>query len=126
MKRRLIAAGGCFGLLSVATGAFGAHLLRDVLEPAQLSTWETASRYAAVHAVMLVVLGTQGAALAPAHRKAGWLFALGILFFSGSLWGLALTGWRFLGPVTPLGGLSLMSGWVLVVVGALRAPAAAS
>jgi uncharacterized membrane protein YgdD (TMEM256/DUF423 family) len=109
-------------LLSVATGAFGAHLLRDALEPARLASWETGSRYAAVHALMLVVLGLQGGSLSPAHRKAGLLFAMGILLFSGSLWGLALTGWRVLGPLTPLGGLSLMAGWLLVIVGALRAP----
>lgn len=126
MKRHLIAAGSSFGFLSVATGAFGAHLLRDAIEPARLASWETASRYAAVHALLLVVLGVQGGMLSPWHRRAGWLFAVGIVLFSGSLWGLALTGWRVLGPVTPLGGLSLMAGWLLLLVGALRAPAEAS
>lgn len=114
----------CIGALTCGTavglGAFGAHGLKQVLEPAQLDTWNTAVHYQMVHG-----LGMLLAALAPLpHRTAGWVlhcFGWGTACFSGSLYLLAVAGWRFLGPVTPLGGVLFLVGWLLFALGALRA-----
>lgn len=99
---------GCLsGATAVALGAFGAHALRSrVQEPRLLETWDTASRYHFFHSIALC--------LAPLSRRSsttGWLFAVGTLAFSGSLYALVLTGERRLGAVTPLGGFALICGW---------------
>lgn len=112
------------GATGVALGAFGAHALRDKLAPESLDVWQTAVQYQLWHALALFGIGIL-LALYPASRwvaAAGWACAAGILVFSGSLYLLALTGARGLGAVTPLGGLALIAGWVLLVVGALRLP----
>lgn len=108
---------GVFGFVGVGAGAFGAHALRSRLEPRMLEVWETAARYEMYHALGLVVAAwlvsqTQGHWSATA---AGWAFVAGILLFSGSLYGLALTGMKWLGPITPLGGLCFLAGWALVL-----------
>lgn len=112
MTRLAITAGAILGLLGVATGAFGAHGLKGHLEPAMLEIWNTASRYALVHAIALVATGL----LADRHPSrfatvAGWAFLSGTAIFSGTLWLLAVTGVRWLGAITPLGGTALLVGW---------------
>lgn len=96
------------GFLAVALGAFGAHGLKEVLARNEATaTWHTAVLYHLVHAVMLMVL-----ALGPRFRRGPWLcFVAGVILFSGSLYGLALTKMRWLGPVTPFGGLFFLAGW---------------
>jgi uncharacterized membrane protein YgdD (TMEM256/DUF423 family) len=101
-----------FGFLGVGLGAFGAHALRARLAPEQLAVWETAVHYQLLHAVVLLALGLYAAATARPLGVAPWLFAAGIVCFSGSLYGLVLGGPRLLGPVTPLGGLALIAGWI--------------
>ena len=104
----LIALGAVNAAIAVAAGAFGAHGLRDRLEPRALEIFETAARYQMYHALALVLCGviaTRGAA------TAGWLLQLGIVVFSGSLYALALTGVKGLGAITPLGGLAFLIGW---------------
>jgi len=98
-----------FGFLGVALGAFGAHGLHDVLTRNEtLEIWKTASLYHLVHAVvMLVVAGWQ-----PLQRLAFWLFAGGVTIFSGSLYVLAVTNVKWLGALTPLGGLCLLAAWL--------------
>ena len=106
--------GAIFAGLAVAAGAFGAHFLKSLLEPPMLATFETAARYQMYHALGLCLV-----AWAIEHypsrnfESVGWFFAGGILLFSGSLYGLALAGWRWLGPVTPLGGAAFITGWAL-------------
>lgn len=98
------------GASGVLLGAFGAHGLRERLTPDQLGSWETAVLYHLVHSVVLL-----GLALVAAGRNVllpALLFSLGILFFSGSIYALVLGGPRLLGPVTPLGGLCLVAGWL--------------
>ncbi len=97
------------GMLAVLLGAFGAHGLKGVLEARDtLDVWRTAVFYHLAHAVVLLVL-----ALVPPFRRGPWLcLLLGIVFFSGSLYVLALKPWGVLGPVTPLGGLLLAAGWL--------------
>ncbi len=100
--------GGLSGALAVMLGAFGAHALRGSVEPALLETWRTAAHYHLLHSVVLIAIG--------AHpRGTGWatgLIATGIALFSGSLYLLVLTGQRWLGAVTPLGGVCLIAGWL--------------
>lgn len=115
--RPLLVAGAVLGGLGVALGAFGAHGLRSILDSAALGWWQTAVQYQMWHALLLVALG-----LSPLRaRLAGWLFVAGILFFSGSLYAMALTGIRALGMVTPVGGLLLILGWAALAAAALKA-----
>ncbi len=125
MDRLFFAVGAVSALLSVAAGAFGAHALRARLAPDLLAVFETGARYQTYHALGLlavawaVVRWPGGAA-----PWAGWLFVAGTILFSGSLYGLALTGVRALGAVTPLGGIAFMAGWGLLAWAALRGEAA--
>ena len=98
------------GAVGVVLGAFGAHGLRERLEPAQLSSWETAVTYHLLHAILLGALAF-GAGERPLQPTAGLLLA-GILLFSGSIYVLVLGGPRWLGPVTPIGGVALIAGWL--------------
>ncbi|HEX8691824.1 MAG TPA: DUF423 domain-containing protein [Longimicrobium sp.] len=116
---------GCvFGLLGVAAGAFGAHALRERLSADLLAVFETGARYQMYHALALLAVAT-AAARWPGGGWAlpGWLFTAGILVFSGSLYLLALTGARWLGAVTPLGGLCLLGGWAALALAGWRAAA---
>ncbi|NGZ96184.1 MAG: DUF423 domain-containing protein [Nitrospira sp. WS110] len=107
---------GCVSAgLGVAAGAFGAHMLKDLLEPNMLAVYDTATRYQMYHAFGLVLSGLvvrvgrdSGAA------KAGWLFLAGTLLFCGSLYGVSLLGIRWLGAVTPVGGVLFIVGWVVL------------
>jgi uncharacterized membrane protein YgdD (TMEM256/DUF423 family) len=108
---------------AVALGAFGAHGLKDRLTAADLEIWQTASHYHLIHAVALVVVGF-GCGVLPAKslRIAGWLMLVGQLVFGGTLYLLALTGIRWLGAITPIGGICMILGWIFVAVSALRSP----
>ncbi len=105
-------AGSLFGLVGVALGAFGAHGLQGRLTPPDMVIFETAVRYQMVHALaLLVVAWRTGQDPSTAARVAGWLLILGVAVFSGSLFFLVLTGPRWLGGVTPVGGVALLAGW---------------
>jgi uncharacterized membrane protein YgdD (TMEM256/DUF423 family) len=109
-----------FGFTAVMAGALGAHALEGILtEREMLRAWETAVLYHLAHAVVLLGLGvwSTGDKLSPpcSRRWATGLIAAGIVLFSGSIYGLALGGPRFLGPVTPLGGLLLLAGWIAIL-----------
>jgi uncharacterized membrane protein YgdD (TMEM256/DUF423 family) len=106
-----IAAALCF--LAVALGAFGAHWLKPTLEGNGLvDVWNKAVLYHFIHAIALFVLALCGTA----NRGAWWLFFAGILLFSGSLYVMALTNVRWLGAITPLGGLCFLAGWAWLVI----------
>ena len=107
-------------LCAVLFGAFGAHALRETLSAHDsIQTWETAVRYQMWHALALMVLS-----MIPdpqsMPKMTGPCFVVGSLLFSGSLYGLALDGPKWLGPVTPLGGLCLMIGWLLFVYSSIK------
>jgi uncharacterized membrane protein YgdD (TMEM256/DUF423 family) len=107
------------GFLAVGLGAFGAHGLKDVLtQNGTLAIWETAVFYHFVHAVMLYLL----AGRKPLIAGAWWSFFAGIVIFSGSLYLLALTNIKWLGAITPIGGVSLLSGWAWLFWAAGKAP----
>jgi len=104
-------AAGIAGALGVALGAFGAHGLRDaVSDPGLLDTWHTAARYHLVHALALGLVACHPRP----PRVAGGLFLAGLVLFSGSLYVLVLTEQRWLGAITPLGGLSFIAGWLVL------------
>lgn len=119
MDRLFFILGAASGLIAVAAGAFGAHALRSRLTPEHLAVFETAVRYQMFHALALFVAAwavTRWPGGAPLW--AGWLFALGTVLFSGSLYALALTGTRWFGAITPLGGLAFLAGWLCLVLSA--------
>ena len=106
-----IAAVFCF--LAVALGAFGAHSLRSSLElDGMLDVWNKAVLYHFVHAIALLVLALYGTV----NRGAWWLLLAGILLFSGSLYVTALTNLRWLGAITPFGGLCFLAGWAWLII----------
>jgi len=120
MDRTFVALGALLGGLAVVAGAFGAHGLRDRLAPDLLAVFETAARYEMYHALALVLVGLI-APRVPAAVPAGWCFVAGTLIFSGSLYALALTGQRWLGAITPFGGVAFIAGWALLAWAAWRA-----
>jgi uncharacterized membrane protein YgdD (TMEM256/DUF423 family) len=98
-----------FGFLAVALGAFGAHGLKATLElHGTAAIWQTAALYHLVHSAVLLVLAQR----ATPPRASFLLFAAGIIIFSGTLYLLAVTNVKWLGAITPLGGLSLLAGWL--------------
>jgi uncharacterized membrane protein YgdD (TMEM256/DUF423 family) len=121
MDRLFLALGALSALVSVAAGAFGAHALRSRLAPDLLAVFETGARYEMYHALGLVAVAwTAQRWPGGATTGAGWLFVLGTVLFSGSLYALALSGVRAFGAVTPLGGLAFLAGWALLAYAAVR------
>lgn len=111
-----------FGFAAVALGAFGAHALRDVLDPKQLEIYETAVKYQFYHAIVLLVVSLFARLQSDVNlRRACLSFVFGILVFSGSLYLLVFTGVKKLGMVTPIGGVSLMLGWLFLMAYGYRA-----
>ena len=101
------------GFMAVALGAFGAHGLKEILaQNGTAAIWETAVFYHFIHAVMLFVLAERK----PLATGPWWCFLAGILVFSGSLYLLAMTNAQWLGAVTPLGGISLLAGWLWLAI----------
>ena len=121
MDRTFTAIGAASGFLSVLFGAFGAHALRARLSPDMLAVFETGVRYQMYHAfavlIVAVAIGRSGRSRSLAI--AGWSFAIGTLFFSGSLYLLTLTGVGVLGAITPLGGLLFLVGWAALTAHAV-------
>jgi uncharacterized membrane protein YgdD (TMEM256/DUF423 family) len=113
MAKLFITLAALSAMLAVSLGAFGAHALRNRLDAYSLGVFETAVQYHFYHSLALLAVGVlainqpQTALL----KSSGWLFLLGIAIFSGSLYCLSLTGQRWLGAVTPLGGLAFIAGW---------------
>ena len=116
-----------FGALSAATsvvlGAFGAHALKGKLSISSQATFETAVHYQMTHSLGLLLVGVLMLVLGvkTPWLTAAWSFTVGIFLFSGSLYGLALLGWRWLGPVTPVGGALFILGWLALAYGLLTA-----
>jgi uncharacterized membrane protein YgdD (TMEM256/DUF423 family) len=109
------------GALAVLLAAFGEHALTGRLPPRDLDAFATGARYQMVHALAmgLAALAARGPA-APLAKISALLFLIGTLLFSGSLYGLALSGIKILGFVTPLGGLALIGGWIVLGLAALK------
>lgn len=115
-----VGVGALLCALSVVAGAFGAHGLESRLAPAALELWETAARYLMYCGLGLLALGLAGQALGRPVAAAGWAFLAGGALFSGTVALLALGGPRWLGAITPIGGLLMILGFLLLAVTALR------
>jgi uncharacterized membrane protein YgdD (TMEM256/DUF423 family) len=113
MAKVFITLASLSGMLAVVLGAFGAHALKDRLDDYAMGVFHTAVQYQFYHSLALLAVGI----IALSHpqaallRSSGWLFALGIVVFSGSLYVLSFSGLRWLGAVTPIGGLAFIAGW---------------
>jgi uncharacterized membrane protein YgdD (TMEM256/DUF423 family) len=128
MIRTFLIFGTILGGLGVIIGAMGAHLLKSKLQPEQLQILDTGVRYQMYHALALIILVFAGDKLNPSWvNYSGWLFLAGTLFFSGSIYLLAcsellgIQSWKsVLGPITPLGGLCFIAGWICLAVSSLK------
>ena len=122
MDRLFLMVGALSGAIGVAAGAFGAHALRDRLEPRLLEVFETGARYQMYHALALLAVGLVASRWPSGIiNSAGWLFVAGTLLFTGSLYAMAFTGVRALGAITPIGGVCLIAGWVCLAIAANKA-----
>jgi uncharacterized membrane protein YgdD (TMEM256/DUF423 family) len=117
------ALGSVLMALAVAAGAFGAHGLRNKLDPYSMSVYEKAVFYHFVHALgilLVAVLARTGAITSSGQARAAWLLLIGILVFSGSLYALAVSGIRILGAITPIGGVAFIAGWLVLAYEAMH------
>lgn len=117
-----LVAGASLALLAVMAGAFGAHGLRTMVSEGGLATFQTGVTYQMYHGLGLILVAILGA-LDLSRRLLGWatlFFVAGVVMFSGSLYVSVLTDVRWIGPVTPVGGLCLMVGWALVITASVR------
>lgn len=114
-SQRFLVIGAILAGVGVAAGAFGAHALKEILDVPMLQVFDTATRYLMYHAFGLCIV-SWAIDRYPGQRleKSGWFFILGILLFSGSLYMVSLAGIRWLGAVTPIGGLAFLAGWILL------------
>lgn len=126
MNKQIIVTAAIYGLLAVVTGAFGAHALKNKLDASQLEVWHTAVQYQFYHVFAILFLSTLNPQGNNLLEWSYYFFSFGIVLFSGSLYLLATrdllgTSWiKFLGPITPLGGLLFILGWVTLGLGALK------
>ena len=125
INRGFVVAGAGFAMLAVMMGAFAAHGLKQVLNTNALDLVDTAARYQMYHAIALVIVGivsTIPQFSRPWLKLAAVAFILGIILFSGSLYILALSGIKWMGAITPIGGIAFISGWCSLIVAALKNP----
>lgn len=126
MNKRIIITAAVFGALAVIFGAFGAHSLKKVLNPEQMEIWHTAVQYHFYHTFALLFLSTFARFKNNIINFSSYCFSLGIVFFSGSLYLLSLKDvfqWEnvnVLGPITPIGGLFFILGWLSLLLAAVR------
>lgn len=118
MKEIMLISGGVFGTLAVIFGAFGAHALKKKFTQEQLSSFETGVKYQMYHALIIILSGVIFPFLETSQNIMGWCFIIGVILFSFSIYGLCLSGaygnkLKILGPITPLGGLLLVIGWII-------------
>jgi uncharacterized membrane protein YgdD (TMEM256/DUF423 family) len=121
MKRKILITALILGVLAIVLGAFGAHALKNFLNEQQLISYETGVRYQMYHALFLLFLGSNNLVSEKALKIIGRLTVLGVIFFSGSIYLLTTSAitqmdFKFLGPITPIGGLLLISAWILVLL----------
>lgn len=122
MPKLWLGSAAVFGFLSVALGAYGAHSLKNFLDEYGKSIWEKAVLYQMFHAMALFAVGLlQHLAKETSFSPAGWGFWAGVVLFSGSLYLLAVTGIKWLGAITPIGGVAFLFGWFYFAMAIIRA-----
>lgn len=121
MSKTFLALGAIFGALAVAGGAFGAHALKHQLDADRWALFEMAARYQMYHALALLATGYAIDRWPSASAtSAGWLFVIGTLIFCGTIYALAFGSPRWFGAITPIGGVCLISAWVLLAFSAFQ------
>lgn len=126
MNKRIIIFASIFGVLAVILGAFGAHSLNKLISAGDLDTWNTAVQYHFYHTLALLFLSTFSRFKSKAINAASWFFTFGILFFSGSLYFLSVKSMLnfnnvgLIGPLTPIGGLLFILGWISLLVATIK------
>ena len=117
-----IVLGSINSALSVILGAFGAHMLKERFTEDLMATFQTGTQYHFFHALGLFAVAFVASLLpnSPLAQWSGWLMVIGIILFSGSLYLLCFTGIRWLGAITPLGGMSFIIAWLLLAIAALK------
>ena len=122
LAKLFLVLGGLNAALVVALGAFGAHVLKARISGDMMDVYQTAVHYHAIHALGLIALGWVAGWLPGSGylKLAGWLMVAGIVLFSGSLYVLSVSGTRWLGAITPVGGLAFICAWILFCVAVLR------
>lgn len=123
MEKTFFIIGTVFAGFGVAGGAFGAHGLKKLVSPEMLDTWDKAVRYQIYHALGLLVVAwaiSHWTSQARTFALGGWLFLGGIILFSGSLYLLVLSGTKWLGAITPFGGVAFVAGWLCLMLGSWR------
>jgi uncharacterized membrane protein YgdD (TMEM256/DUF423 family) len=122
-SKLFLSAGGLMALAAVALDAFAAHALKGRLSAEMLAVWHTGVEYHIYHALGLLAVGLVATQLPESAllKWSGWLMLAGILLFSGSLYAFTLSGGRWLGAITPVGGMAFLAAWALFVVAVLRA-----
>ena len=118
-----IITGALFGVFGIIFGAFGAHALKKIFNEDQLKNFETGVKYQMYHAILLVLIGFNLDQISKYHQAIYYSLTIGILFFSFSIYGLCISSalnrkLKFLGPITPIGGLMLLLGWILLFLNA--------
>ena len=127
MERKGIIKAGILGVIAVLGGAFGAHALKEVLTPEQLTSFNTGVRYQLIHAVVILLLALLNIKFqAKQFKVASALIFWGVILFSGSIYLLTLKNivgveWlKFAGPITPIGGTLIILGWVFIIIGGVK------
>ncbi|OSO96981.1 hypothetical protein B9L24_10840 [Staphylococcus haemolyticus] len=120
MMKLFIILGALCTMMSVGTGAFGAHGLEGKLSDKYMSVWEKAVNYQMYHGLGLIIIGVISGTTSINVNWAGWLLFLGVVFFSGSLYILALTQIHILGAITPIGGLLFIAGWLMLIISTFK------
>lgn len=123
MKEIMLIIGGLYGGLAVLFGAFGAHALKKHFSEELQKSFETGVRYQMYHALIIIISGVIFPFIETSQQIMGWFFIMGVILFSFSIYGLCLSTangnkWKFLGPITPLGGLLLIIAWILFTINA--------
>ena len=120
MMKLFIILGALCTMMSVGTGAFGAHGLEGKLSDKYMSVWEKAVNYQMYHGLGLIIIGVISGTTSINVNWAGWLLVLGVVFFCGSLYILALTQIRIFGAITPIGGLLFIAGWLMLIISTFK------
>lgn len=117
MQKTFMTWGAVFMALSVAIGAFGAHMLEGKISADEMATFETGVHYHMIHGIAVIITGLAAGLFGESKKLfwAGVLFIVGIFIFSGSLYVLSLSGMKWLGAITPIGGVSFIAGWLVLM-----------
>jgi len=118
MQRKWMMLGAVLTMLSVAIGAFGAHMLKEKIGADAIAVYETGVQYHMIHAIGLLIIGLTAGQLGPSTKLkwAARLLFIGIIIFSGSLYVLSISGIKILGAITPIGGVAFIVGWLLLAI----------